>query len=410
MDVITNFLIDWGYWGMLVSAFLAGSFFPFSSEAIMLALMAAGLQPWPLVIYGTAGNVLGSVFNYWVGRLGKPEWIERYLHVKQDELDKAERFMHGRGALMGFFSFLPILGSAITIVLGLMRSNFFISMFSITMGKFIRYIVLVLSVASLSSCTPSKSEHNNTITVTIDPIRYFTEEIAGEKYKVITMVPQGSNPETYEPTAQQMIALSHSNLYIKVGNLGFERTWMSKLKANAPEITIIDSSKGIVTAKSINGIDDPHTWMSTKSAIIIAQNIYEALKEKDSKDSSYFRKNLNKLILKIKNTDQQIRAKLAGKKNASFLIYHPALTYFARDYSLHQLPIEEEGREPSAQQIKDIITAARKEGVKTMFVQKEFKNRNTQIVVQSTEAEIKSINPLSYDWANEMINIANKLK
>ena len=372
--------------------------------------MAAGLQPWPLVIYGTAGNVLGSVFNYWVGRLGKPEWIERYLHVKQDELDKAERFMHGRGALMGFFSFLPILGSAITIVLGLMRSNFFISMFSITMGKFIRYIVLVLSVASLSSCTPSKSEHNNTITVTIDPIRYFTEEIAGEKYKVITMVPQGSNPETYEPTAQQMIALSHSNLYIKVGNLGFERTWMSKLKANATEITIIDSSKGIVTAKSINGIDDPHTWMSTKSAIIIAQNIYEALKEKDSKDSSYFRKNLNKLVLKIKNTDQQIRAKLAGKKNASFLIYHPALTYFARDYSLHQLPIEEEGREPSAQQIKDIITAARKEGVKTMFVQKEFKNRNTQIVVQSTEAEIKSINPLSYDWANEMINIANKLK
>jgi zinc transport system substrate-binding protein len=224
------------------------------------------------------------------------------------------------------------------------------------------------------------------------------------------MVPQGSNPETYEPTAQQMIALSHSNLYIKVGNLGFERTWMSKIKANAPEITIIDSSKGIVTAKSINGIDDPHTWMSTKSAIIIAQNIYEALKEKDSKDSSYFRKNLNKLVLKIKNTDQQIRAKLAGKKNASFLIYHPALTYFARDYSLHQLPIEEEGREPSAQQIKDIITAARKEGVKTMFVQKEFKNRNTQIVVQSTEAEIKSINPLSYDWANEMINIANKLK
>ena len=408
MDVITNFLIDWGYWGMLVSAFLAGSFFPFSSEAIMLALMAAGLQPWPLVIYGTAGNVLGSVFNYWVGRLGKPEWIERYLHVKQDELDKAERFMHGRGALMGFFSFLPILGSAITIVLGLMRSNFFISMFSITMGKFIRYIVLVLSVASLSSCTPAKSEHN-TITVTIDPLRYFTEQIAGEKYKVVTMVPQGSNPETYEPTAQQMIALSHSELYIKVGNLGFERTWMNKLKANAPEITIIDSSKGIVTAKSINGIDDPHTWMSTKSAIIIAQNIYEALKEKDSKDSSYFRKNLNKLVLKIKNTDKQIRAKLVGKKKTSFLIYHPALTYFARDYSLHQLPIEEEGREPSAQQIKDIITTARKEGAKTMFVQKEFKNRNTQIVVQSTGAGIKTINPLSYDWTNEMVSIADKL-
>ncbi len=410
MDVITNFLIDWGYWGMFIAAFLAGSFFPFSSEAIMLGLMAAGLHPWPLVIYGTAGNVLGSVFNYWIGRLGKPEWIERYLHVKQDELDKAERFMNGRGALMGFFSFLPILGSAITIVLGLMRSNFFISMFSITLGKFIRYIVLVLSVASLSSCTPAKSYDEKTITVTIEPIRYFTEQIAGNKFKVITMVPQGSNPETYEPTAQQMMALSHSDLYIKVGNLGFERAWMNKIQANAPHTKIIDSSKGIVYAKSINGIDDPHTWMSTKSARIIAENIYRALVEIDSKDSSYFRKNLNKLAFTISKTDKLILSKLEKKKGLSFLIYHPALTYFTRDYSLNQLPIEEEGREPSAQQIKDIITAARKQNVKTMFVQKEFQNRNTQIVAQSTQAEVKDINPLAYNWPNEMVKIANKLK
>ena len=142
IDWIISFLVEWGYWGMLVAAFLAGSFFPFSSEAVMVGLQAAGLAPLPLVIYGSIGNVLGSMFNYGVGRLGKMEWIERYLHVKKESLDKAERFMAGRGAWMGFFAFVPILGSAITICLGLMRANIIISVISITLGKFIRYAIL----------------------------------------------------------------------------------------------------------------------------------------------------------------------------------------------------------------------------------------------------------------------------
>lgn len=141
--MLTSLLIDYGYWGMLVAAFLAGSFFPFSSEAVMLALLAAGLEPWPLVAYGTAGNVAGSVFNYAVGRMGRLEWIERYLHVGQRELDRAQRFMAGHGAWMGFFAFLPLLGSAITILLGLMRANIPISLASITAGKLLRYLFLV---------------------------------------------------------------------------------------------------------------------------------------------------------------------------------------------------------------------------------------------------------------------------
>lgn len=143
MDAILVFLENWGYWGMLVSAFLAGSFFPFNSEAIMLSLLAAGLQPLPLVIYGTIGNVAGSLFNYGVGRMGRIDWIELYLHVSKDKLDKAKRFMGGRGAWMGFFAFIPLLGSAITILLGLMKANFYISFLSITIGKLGRYLILV---------------------------------------------------------------------------------------------------------------------------------------------------------------------------------------------------------------------------------------------------------------------------
>ena len=149
MDAFIDLLTNNGYWGMLLASFLAGSFIPFSSEAVMLGLLAAGLDPWLLVVYGTVGNVAGGVVNYGVGRMGKTEWIERYLHVSKENMARAERFMNGRGAMMGFFAFVPILGSAITILLGLMRANIIISLASITLGKFLRYWILVYGINAL---------------------------------------------------------------------------------------------------------------------------------------------------------------------------------------------------------------------------------------------------------------------
>ena len=143
MDAFLEFLTGYGYWGMLLGAFLAGSVFPFSSETMMVALLSTGLDGWLLIIYGTIGNIIGSVFNYFVGRMGKLEWIEKYLKIKKKNMNRAERFMAGRGAWMGFFAFLPIIGSAITVTLGFMRANMPISFLSIAIGKFLRYWLLI---------------------------------------------------------------------------------------------------------------------------------------------------------------------------------------------------------------------------------------------------------------------------
>ena len=137
-----DLLVDYGPIGMLIASFIAGSVFPFSSEAVMLAMLAAGVDPWELVITASIGNVAGSMFNYGVGRLGRLDWIEKYLHVKKESLDRAQRFMGGHGAWMGFFTFLPILGSAISILLGLMRANIIITLISITLGKVMRYLII----------------------------------------------------------------------------------------------------------------------------------------------------------------------------------------------------------------------------------------------------------------------------
>ncbi len=137
-----DLLVDYGPIGMLIASFIAGSVFPFSSEAVMLAMLAAGVDTWELVITASIGNVAGSMFNYGVGRLGRLDWIEKYLHVKKESLDRAQRFMGGHGAWMGFFAFLPILGSAISILLGLMRANIIITLISITLGKVMRYLII----------------------------------------------------------------------------------------------------------------------------------------------------------------------------------------------------------------------------------------------------------------------------
>jgi membrane protein YqaA with SNARE-associated domain len=149
MDILFNLLLDWGYWGMLLAAFLAGSFLPFSSELIMVTLQAAGLDSTLLVIYGTVGNVAGGMFNYSMGRLGNLDWIEKHLHVSRESINKAQRFMRGHGALMGFFAFIPVLGSAITITLGLTRANLPLSFISITTGKFLRYLLLIYGTSFL---------------------------------------------------------------------------------------------------------------------------------------------------------------------------------------------------------------------------------------------------------------------
>ena len=142
-----EFLIAYGYIGVFIAAFLAATVLPFSSEVVLTGVLLTGAAYWPCMIAATLGNFLGGMSCYWLGMLGKVEWIEKYLHVKKKDLDKAERFMAGHGAWMGFFGFIPLLGSAITIVLGLMRANVLISAVSITFGKFLRYVIVVWSVS-----------------------------------------------------------------------------------------------------------------------------------------------------------------------------------------------------------------------------------------------------------------------
>jgi len=142
-------LESWGYWGMFVAAFVAGSVFPFSSEAVLTALLLAGLDPLRLFVAATIGNAGGSMFNYVVGSFGKMEWIEKYLHVRREKIERAQRWMARYGAWIGLFCSLPILGSVIAVTLGYMRANPWLSTLTIFVGKAVRYAVLIWVVMQI---------------------------------------------------------------------------------------------------------------------------------------------------------------------------------------------------------------------------------------------------------------------
>ncbi len=147
MSAFLELLESWGYWGMFVAAFIAGSMLPFSSEAVLTALQLAGLDPWQLFVAATIGNVGGSMLNYGIGRLGKMEWIERYLHVEPEKVQRTEEWMKRYGAWIGILCFLPVVGSAVAVTLGFARANPWLSLLTITIGKILRYGLLIFVVA-----------------------------------------------------------------------------------------------------------------------------------------------------------------------------------------------------------------------------------------------------------------------
>ena len=261
-----------------------------------------------------------------------------------------------------------------------------------------------------------RQEEARIISVTLEPLRYFTEALAGERFRVVSLVPKGSSPETYDPTPRQLVDLGKSEAYIRIGYIGFEQVWMERLEANAPNMRVFDASQGIdVIRQSESHIGhqheggvEPHLWNSTVNARQIASNVCKALCELDSMHAGEYRQRLDSLDRVIQSTDSVIRS-LLTEGDEAFLIYHPALSYFARDYGLIQIPIEQDGKEPSAAYLKKLVDMCRCQSIKVIFVQPEFDEHIAEIIASQTHTQVRPINPLAYNWPEEMIAVARAL-
>ena len=296
----------------------------------------------------------------------------------------------------------------------------------------------------LCGCTP-KGKSLPTVSVTMEPQRYFAERIAGDRYQIHCVVPAGQSPESYDPTPRQRIELSESVAYLQIGYIGFERAWMPTIREQNPDLPLYDLSQGVSLIETAeeeeehedtdesaaeavhepnhdhdpdshhdhhhhhHGGVDPHIWNSIQGARQIALNTRNAFQQIDPAHAADYESRYQTLLQEIETTRQELDRLLIPLKGTSFIIYHPALTYLAAEYGLHQHCLEMDGKEPSPAQLKRLVDLARSEQVAVVFVQPEFDQKNAEIMAEESGCRLVRINPLNADWSGEMLRIAKAL-
>lgn len=263
------------------------------------------------------------------------------------------------------------------------------------------------------ACASNKKNRDNCpiVSVSIAPIQYFVEAIGGEEIQVNCLVQDGFSPANYQPTTQQLAQLQLSSAYLSIGPIGFEQQWLSRFAELFPQMKTYVLSEGVNELNEHFKIHaDPHIWTSPINAKIICENISKALSKIDILHQKIYKRRCDSLIRRIEKIDLAIRKKiLKPNVNKVFAIYHPSLTYFANDYGLKQITLEEEGKSPSVAQIADFIKKCKQKKVALVFIQKEFSHQQLTSVADHLGIKKVLINPLSYYWEKEIWKIVNSL-
>ena len=259
-------------------------------------------------------------------------------------------------------------------------------------------ILIVMTLLLISAaCAPTASAAGGKIgvMVTVLPQVEFVSAVGGDKVDVTAMVPPGANPHTYEVTPAQMASLSKAKIYFKVGSpIEFELTWLDKLIAQNPDMLMVDCSKGIDLIQSTDpdepGID-PHIWTSVRNVRVMVKNICDGLTRLDPANANYYEGNRDSYLQKLDALDADIKASLEGIASRTFIVYHPAWGYFAHDYGLTQLGIEQEGKEPKAAYMARLIKEAKQKNIKVIFVSPQYDTRSADAIATEIGGSVVSI-------------------
>lgn len=292
-------------------------------------------------------------------------------------------------------------------------------------------LVILLSCILVLSCNNSSNELNGEyITVSIKPQKYILGQIAGDRFKINVLVPDGSGPETYEPTARQMQELRHSKAYLSMGLMDFEKSIGPKLHDLYPDLDVVITSNNINFLTGHNhehhnsevesdkhdhdhdhdAIEaiDPHIWLSLKAVKIQSDNILNYLVNKFPDDSTIFVRNHNRFVNRLDSLDNILKEKFA-KGAYSFIIYHPSLSYYAGDYGIEQIPIELEGKEPSPAYLKSLIDVARERQLTTVFYSEQFDKKSAVTLADQLGISVTPFDPLAENVEENIILISNHI-
>ncbi len=278
--------------------------------------------------------------------------------------------------------------------------------------------VLVIMLGVMAGCG-QRERKEAVVSVSILPVQYFIDRLTNHELEVNVMVPQGASHGTYSPSARQMQRLSDSGIYFRIGSLGYEQAFIRRLNELNPEMKEVNLSNHVELIRGMpivhgdhvhEGGVDPHIWISPAVMLSLLPVIKDALVEVYPEYQETVEANYPALYADVERSHLQMQEITQSISQKRFMIFHPALTYLARDYGMEQVSIEHEGKEPSPGQLSQLIREARAESIPVIFIQEEYDKRNAELVADETGAQIIQINPLSYDWIKEMNDLMEVFK
>ncbi len=266
----------------------------------------------------------------------------------------------------------------------------------------------------LTGCTAPVPETGDQVhaSVTLLPQAEMVAAVGGDRVNVMVIVPPGVEPHTYEPSAGTLIALQKTDVYFKIGNglMPFEDRLTEKVVALNPGILIVDTSDGVPL---INGSDpdspggnDPHIWLSPANARIMVENIASGLVQIDPDNAAYYKDNAAKYIVKIDALDAKIKKEMNTTPGLTIIVTHPAWSYFARDYAIEQVPIESEGKEPTARDIEAVVTLARQRNISVVYVEPQYSARSAEVIAEEINGSVVTIDPLAGNYLENLDRVA----
>ncbi len=287
------------------------------------------------------------------------------------------------------------------------------------MKKMFRLTLSVLAMAFLMlSCGKAENDDNRKVlAVSLEPQRYLLEKIAGDNFRVVSLLSNGDNPETFEPSMQKRIDVDNSDVYFTIGYLPFEDNLINSVSKDVKVVKSTDGIKPLVGTHNCghhhhnhaHADVDPHIWTSVRNARQMIRVMTNTLKEIDSGNASEYEKNFEEFDNHLDSLDKAYIERLSNAKGQPFMVWHPSLSYFAHDYGLHQIAVAQQNKENSMNALREVIDQARADSVKVFFFQREYDARQAEAINSEIGSRLITINPGAYDWENELNTIVNEL-
>ena len=307
------------------------------------------------------------------------------------------------------------------------------------MTKLGSQLIGLLAICIAMLAISESAEAKIAVFVSILPQKYFVQQIGKNLVDIQVMVQPGASPASYEPKPRQMAALAKTHTYFSIG-VPFESVWLDKIASSNPNLQIVHTDQGIQksamagphshrrngnhqdAARNDNSdhgknkirrdhrILDPHIWLAPPLVKIQARTILTALQKADPVHRSDYEANYRALIAEVSELDAELKMIFSGRQGLRFMVFHPSWGYFADTYGLLQIPLEIEGKHPKPAQLKEVIEYARQNNISVIFVQPQFSAKSAEVIARGIGGQVVVADPLAENWAQNLRNVALKIK